>query len=121
MADAGFIEYSGKRVLLMDFSNTRDHDAFTRAAADAIRLVAQNQPGSVLGLVDLTGVQLDKEIQATIKKMAAHNRPYMKSIAIAGLRGIRAIMLRVMLRLKKRTNHKVMDSRQEALDWLVYK
>ena len=119
MSEAGFINYKGKEVLLVDFSNTSEHPAFIKTAGEATALAAPNQPGSLLGLVDLSGVRLDKDKQATIKKMASHNRPYMKFIAIVGLRGLREVILRIMLRLKKRTNHKVMSSRQDALDWLA--
>jgi hypothetical protein len=73
----------------------------------------------LLGLVDLSGVRFTKEIQGAVKRMAAHNRPYMKFIAIVGLGGVRALMLRLMLRLRKRTNHKLISTRHEALDWLV--
>ena len=77
------------------------------------------QQGSLLGLTDLSGVRFTREIQDALKRMAAHNRPYMKFIAIVGMGGVRALMLRLMLRLRKRTNHKLLSSRQEALDWLV--
>jgi hypothetical protein len=120
MSSAEFIEHRGTKVLLMDFSNSSDAHAVIKTVEEAITLVAgTNQPGSLLGLVDLSGVQFTREIQAAVKRMAGHNRPYMKFIAIVGLGGVRALMLRLMLRLKKRTNHKLMSYRQEALDWLV--
>ena len=120
MSAAEFIEHKGKKVLLVDFSNSSDGHAVRKTVEKAISLVAvTNEPGSLLGLVDLSDVRFSREIQDAVKRMALHNRPYMKFIAIVGMGGVRALMLRLMLRLRKRTNHKLMSSRQEALDWLV--
>ncbi len=120
MSAAKFIEHRGKKVLLIDFSNSSDAHAVLKTVEAAIAFVAgTNQPGSLLGLVDLSGVRFTKEIQGAVRRMAAHNRPYTKFIAIVGLTGVRALMFRLMLQLRKRTNHKLISSRQEALDWLV--
>ena len=120
MSSVKFTEHQGGKVLIVDFSDSSDVHSVMKTVEDTITLVAAtNQPASLLGLIDLSGVRLTKELLAAIKRMAAHNRPYMKFVAIVGLRGVRAIMLRLMLRLRKRTNHKLLRSRQEALDWLV--
>jgi len=120
MSAAEFIEHSGKRVLLMDFSDSSDIHAVIKTAEEAIALVAgTKQQGSLLGLVDLSGVRFTREVQCAVKRMAAHNRPYMKFVAIVGMGGVRALLLRFMLRLRKRTNHKLLSSRQEGLEWLV--
>jgi len=120
MSSVKFTEHQGGKVLIVDFSDSSDVHSVMKTVEDTITLVAAtNQPASLLGLIYLSGVRLTKELLAAIKRMAAHNRPYMKFVAIVGLRGVRAIMLRLMLRLRKRTNHKLLRSRQEALDWLV--
>ncbi len=93
MSAAKFIEHRGKKVLLMDFSDSCDIHAVIKTAEDAIAMVAgTNQPGSLLGLVDLTGVRFTREIQGAVKRMAAYNRPYMKFVALMGMGGVRALV-----------------------------
>jgi hypothetical protein len=81
-------------------------------------IVAIHQPQSLLALVDFTGMKIDGEKTKIIKGMAAHNRPYMKFIALVGLGFTRSVAFRVILRLSGRSNHRVFGKRESALEWL---
>ena len=97
MSAAKFTEHRGKKVLLMDFSDSIDISAVIKTAEEAIALVAgTKQHGSLLGLVDFSGVRFSREIQSEVKRMAAHNRPYMKFVTIVGLGSVRALTKAVL-------------------------
>ena len=113
-----FIDHNGKQILLMDFSGVRSTAEITQTVEEIKKIVAQQQPRSLLGLVDFTGMPTSGESIKIIKGMAAHNRPYMKFIALVGLGFPRSVAFRVMLRFTGRKNHKVFGKREKALDWL---
>ena len=52
MSSAQFIEYNGKQILLMDFSNARSAAEITQTVNEIEKIVAQQTPRSLLGLVD---------------------------------------------------------------------
>lgn len=113
-----FIRYSGKQILLIDLYGAHSTAEITQTAEEAKKIVELHQPQSLLALVDFTGMKIDRERIKIIQEMAAHNRPYVKFIAIEGLGFLRSVAFRVMLRLTSRKNHRVFRKRELALDWL---
>jgi hypothetical protein len=105
-------------ILIIDFTNTASEAEIARKADEAKRTVALHQPGSLLVVIDFTGMKIDRERTKIIQSMAAHNRPYIKNIALVGLGFFRAAAFRVMLHLSGRSNHRVFGSREEAMVWL---
>jgi hypothetical protein len=118
MASTQFIDHNGKQILLMDFSGVRSSAEITQTVEEIKKIVAQQQSRSLLGMVDFTGVPTNRESIKIIKGMAAHNRPYMRFIALVGLGFPRSVAFRVMLLLTGRKNHKVFGKREKAMDWL---
>lgn len=102
----------------MDFSNAHSTAEISQTVEEIKRIVAIHQPKSLLGLVDFTGMTINTETIRIIKGMAAHNRPFLKFIALVGLGFIRSILFRVMLRLSGRKNHRMFRNREKALEWL---
>ncbi len=121
MPPAQFIVHNGKQILLMDFSSATSTAEITRMAEEIKKFVALHQPQSLLGLVDFTGIRIDRATTGIIKDMAGHNRKYIRFIALVGLGSIRSVMLRMMLFLSGKSNHKVFGTRDKALEWLGYK
>jgi hypothetical protein len=90
----------------------------TQTVEEIKKTVALHQPQSLIALLDITGTTIDKERINIIQSMAAHNRPYIRFIALVGLGFFRSMAFRVMLRLTGRKNHRVFGTRERALDWL---
>jgi len=83
------------------------------------KAVALHQPQSLVALLDVTGTAIDKKRIRIIQGMAAHNRPYVRCIALVGLEFPRSIAFKVMLWITGKKNHGVFRTRENALDWLV--
>ena len=116
-----FIEYDGKRVLLMDFADIVSVGLLSKLIDESIQLVhAVNAPRSVLALMDLSNTRIDREVIVSLKRLSRSNGPYMKAITFVGLGAIWPHIISILLRVTKRRNHKVMRGRSEALDWLVH-
>jgi len=107
-----------KQILLMDFTNARTTAEITQTAEEAKKIVALQQLKSLVALLDVTGTTINRERINIIQSMAAHNRPYIRYIALVGMGFFRMIAFRVMLRLSGRKNHKVFIKREKALEWL---
>ena len=120
MSEVRYIQYAGKKILQMDFSKTLDEQAVSSTVSEAIKIVAAaKEPKSLLGLVDFTGCPFTKPMTGSFKRLSAHNRPYMRFIALVGLGPVRSALLRLMLFAAGRSNHRLFRTRQQALDWLA--
>jgi hypothetical protein len=120
MAEVKLINHAGKQVTLVDFSNVADNGELSSLADAAIELVrSTGSLRSVLGLIDLTGTAIRRRTIASLKRMSRNNGRYMKFVTFVGLNPVWSAVVKSLLRVTKRTNHKVFKGRNEALDWLV--
>jgi hypothetical protein len=120
MPEVRFIEHTGKRVLLMDFSHSDGGPELIQTAGQAMEIVrSTGVRHSILGLLDLTGTPLNRSVRAIMKKMSANNGPYMKEVAFVGMGVVLSPIFRGLLFVTKRKNHGVFDTRREALEWLT--
>ena len=120
MSPTQFINRFDKQILLMDFTNARTTAEIIQTVEEIKKTVALQQPKSLIALLDITGTIIDKERINIIQSMAAHNRPYIRYIALVGLGFFRSVAFRVMLRLSGRKNHGVFATREKALEWLGF-
>ena len=113
--------YKNIDILLIDFTESRSIEDVTRIAEESIKVAATQLQQSQLGLVDLTGCHMTNDTIAVIQKMAAHNRPYIKYIAIVGLPFPRSMIFTFMLKMTGKSNHRVFRGRMKAMEWLAGK
>lgn len=118
MAEVKWIEHKGKRILLMDFSNSEKPDIL-RICNEVPEITAKEPPLSALGIVDVTGSKFDGDISEAFKQMAEKDKPYMKMTAVVGVDGLKMIIFKIVLKFTGRTNLVLKNSREEAKDWLV--
>ena len=118
MAGTQWITHGGRRILLIDFSNS-GIDQINATIAQAKPLIVRESPLSVLSLVDTTDSNFDIKISKAIQDFSAHNKPYMKMTALVGVEGLQKVIYFAVLTFTQRTNIVLKNSRQEALDWLV--
>ena len=112
-----FIEHAGKRVLFINYSHCTV--AMLKAVAEeGHRVIAREQPNSVLTLNDVTGTTFDKESVAVLQAKVAANAPYVKRAAVIGISGLQRLIYEgVQAFSKRRIPH--FDAREEALSWLI--
>jgi hypothetical protein len=51
--------------------------------------------------------------------MSRNNGPYMKSVAFVGMGVVLSPIFKGLLRVTGRSNHRVFNTRREALEWLA--
>jgi hypothetical protein len=120
MPEVQFIEYKEKQVLTMDFTGITSAELLSRLVDESILLAqATNTRHSVLALIDLSNTSINRGVIASLKRLSQNNGPYIKAITFVGLGPLPGLILRVLFRLAKKKNHRVMRERSQALDWLV--
>lgn len=111
------MEHAGRRVLFINYSHC-DVAMLKAVAEEGHRVIAREQPGSVLTLNDVTGTTFDKESVAVLQAKVAGNAPYVKRAAVIGISGLQRLIYEgVQAFSKRRIPH--FEIRQEALNWLV--
>jgi hypothetical protein len=112
-----FIEHQGKRVLFINYSHC-DVAMLKAVAEEGHRVIAREQPNSVLTLNDVTGTTFDKESVAVLQNKVAGNAPYVLRAAVIGISGLQRLIYEgVQAFSRRRIPH--FESRQEALNWLA--
>jgi hypothetical protein len=114
-----FINIDKSEILVVDFTEAKTTEEIILIADEAKKTAALHQPQSLLCLVDFTGLKINRERTKIVQDMAAHNRQYLRFIALVGLGFPRSSMLRLMLKLAGKKNHRVFGTREKALRWLV--
>lgn len=113
-----WVEHGGKRIFIIDFSNT-DIGGIRLAIAEAKPVIAQQASRSMLCLVDATATKFSLEVSDVVKDFAMDNKPYMKMTTIIGIVGIARVVLNTAIAFTKRDNLIVKTTQKEALDYLA--
>lgn len=120
MTGVNYQNFEGVQILIIDFSGKSDLQSVSDIVNVAIRIVSERERiQTLLTVVDFTNCATTKNMIAEIKKMARHNRPYIKKITLVGLPLLRSLMFNLAIGLSGRSNHKVFRKRSEAFNWLL--
>ena len=118
MAEVKYINHKGKKILLMDFTYSKPEEMI-EAIEKTKKLIVKNPEKSVLGLVDVRYSPFDTDLSEALKKLAEHDRPYIKVTAIVGVTGFKKLSYMAMLRFSGRKNILMFNKIETAKDWLA--
>ena len=112
-----FITHRGKRVLVIDHTNSSPEEV--QATLDEVEeVVAAAPPNSMLILSDFTAAQVDKAAADRLKVVATKDRPHVRRSAFVGADDVPEIFLRNLETFSVR-HFPRFKSREEALEWLT--
>ena len=111
------INYQGKQILLVDFSNcsATEVEKIARAIPDHVTVQTR---GSVLVLVDFTRALFDGEAIRVMKETAVFNKPYVKKSAWIGADQFPKEFYESLKSFSRR-EFPTFRTREDALAWLV--
>ncbi len=119
MPHAEFILRAGKRILVIDLSHASDPELIQEPVEKAIQMVrATEGPGTLRSLIDLTGTPLSRPVLSALKRLSVNNGRYAKATAFAGIGTFWSILLSTFFAVRDKRNHKVLENRDEAIQWL---
>ena len=112
-----FIDYRGKKILLVDLSNcpVNQVEEVVRKVPDYITV----QPlGSVMVLTDFTGATFDRDAIRAIKETAVFDKPFVRKSALVGIEGMPASFYEELKSFSRR-DMTIFKTRDAALIWLT--
>ncbi len=119
MPESRLMSVGGKEILLIDLTHVSDDASIPSVVAEAIRIARSDvAPGNLLTLLDLTGTRVNKQVIASVKNLSEKNGRYAKATSFVGFTGCWNALLKTMLWMRGKKNHKVFASRSEAITWL---
>lgn len=118
MERISFVNYNGKKILYLNFSNSRQPQELIGSIDEAKLLVAKQQLKSLLVITDVSDSLFPSELVNAMKDLAKHNAPYVKASAIIGITGLKKYIFNTVLQL---TGRKItaFDDLFSAKNWLV--
>ena len=112
-----FLTHQGKQVLLVDYTGCT-RQALLDILKERAQLVMAQPPGSVLLLVDVTGVETSKDVNDEVKKVAVRERDRVKRAAIVGVESVPKVLFEAVKTFAAR-DYRPFPTREAAMDWLV--
>lgn len=113
-----FIEHRGARILSVDYAGLRAPAELAPVAAEATRQMEREARGSVLVLVNFTGVPHNLRTVRQLGDMAVANAPFVRARALVGLPETAHPVMRAIALLSGKPME-AFSERESALDWLA--
>ncbi|MBN1143723.1 MAG: hypothetical protein JXA72_04845 [Bacteroidales bacterium] len=118
---AKFIEYKGKPIYYIDYSNIKTSEEFLAIikSTNAFReKLKHDGMKDLLMLVNISGSFVYGDVLAEIKKAASQTKELIAKEAIVGITGSKKILLKILQSFAK-MDFRIFDTEEEAKDWLV--
>jgi hypothetical protein len=113
-----FVSHRGMRILQIDYGGLAAGDELQQVIDQASSAMAGEPPGSVLGLINLSGLRYSLRAMRMLSEKGAENAPYIRARAVIGLPPVAMPVLEEVGPFTSRPI-RAFESREEALDWLV--
>jgi hypothetical protein len=113
-----WIDHKGKAVIFTDMSGLKTSEEQIAVLRRAQELICAQPHGSVLSLIDYTGIHYNVPGVQAQKEFSAAVGPHMKGSAVVGVTGMLQVVYRSVIKLTKR-KIVTFDTREAALDWLA--
>lgn len=113
-----FIDHQGHPILLLDYSGIQEKEEALRAIAASRRIIGHQARDSLLTLTYVEGARYDSDVVQALKELTAHNKPYVRAAAVAGMSTVMRVIYRAVTTFSKR-EIRAFEDLEEAKDWLV--
>ncbi len=112
------ITHKGMEIALHDYRNIDEDDFVPAIEANVQNSIKMGNPNQLL-LLDITNVYISTAVLDTFKKASVDIKPYMRKLAVIGVKGIQKVFLKFILTFSKSNNIKSFNTKEDALDWLI--
>ena len=112
-----FSNYKGKRILLVDMTNSKPREVEDIARKVPDYVTAESR-GSVLILTDFTRASFDQDALRTMQQSAVFDKPFVKKSALIGAETLPRQFYDDIKSFSRR-ELPIFKNREEALEWLV--
>jgi hypothetical protein len=115
-----WIDYKGKRIFYVDFSNFgSDSHALRQEAHAIIAEVVKEPPDSVLALSNAAGTVGTPENMVIFKGIVTRTGRFVRKRAVVGVTGVRQVLLETLNRVTMGKPMMAFEEEEAAKKWLV--
>jgi hypothetical protein len=114
------INYKGKIIIYLDFTNMKDKGEIMRLEQEGSDWIRSQSLNSIYTLTNMEGMFFNNELKKWFEEIVKLNAPYVRAGAVIGMTGLISIMYNAFVRVTGR-NIKMCRSREEALEYLASK
>ena len=114
------INYKGKNILYLDFSNMKNKEEIICLEKDGSTLIRSQNLNSVYTLTNMDGMFFNSDIKKFFEEMVKLNAPYVRAAAVIGMSGLISVMYNAFVTVTGR-NIKSFRTKEDALEYLISK
>lgn len=121
MDRASFVEYKGKQIYFINYTNIKSETDFMAAIRETNEFrkkVMLDGKKDLLMLVDFTNSYVLGDVLKELKRSAAETKPITKKSAVVGITGSKKVLLNIVNSVTH-IGSKPFDTIEEAKEWLI--
>jgi len=118
MGKTQIVEYQGRKIFFIDFSNLKSFDEVKAVTVEAKKYIHSQPAMSLLTLANVEGTHFNNEIKEMFAEYVKSNKPYVKASAVIGVSGLKQILYNAIMKLSGR-DIRSFSTIVQAKDWLV--
>ena len=102
MNATGLVEYKGKKIFVLDFSNCLPPE-IPPLIDNCARQIRSQPKKSIYTIVNATGTKFDSTVVDKLKQLTKENEPFVIKSAVVGLSGMQQVVLMIVSSFSNRT------------------
>lgn len=114
------INYKGKTIVHLDFSNMKDKNEIMKLEKEGSDYICSQPLSSVYTLTNMEDMFFNNETKKFFEDIARKNGPHVKAGAVVGMSGLISIMYNAFVTMTGR-NIKSFRTKEDALEYLAGK
>ena len=111
------VNNNDKSITILDYTNCNFTELHKRIE-EVMAWMLKQPKDSLFTLSDFSGVSFNKDILEAFKKLALHNKPFVKAGAVVGIKGLQKVAYNAIMTFSRR-NMPAFNTRDEAMNWIV--
>jgi len=112
------INYKGKNIFYIDFSNTKKQEEVYSVIEDASKYITSQTENSLYLLTNLTNAFFNTSVKNRMNEYLVQNKPYTKKSAVFGMNGLVRILYNGLMKLTGR-DVRSFETEEQAKNFLI--
>lgn len=111
-------KHGEKQVICFDLSDIKSNAELRDVVENAKEAMEAFEHHSVYSITNINRIVFDTKTKEIAADWMAFNKPFVINAAFIGATGMRKIMMNMVFALSGRTNVKLFNDMEQALDWI---
>lgn len=107
-----------KQIVYFNLCDIKSNAELSSVVENAKETIKAYEPHSVYTITNISRIAFDTKTKEIAADWMAVNKPFVINAAFIGATGMRKIMMNMVFTLSGRTNVKLFNEMEQALDWI---